>query len=113
MLSLTGTVLLSARAADEKPKYTIKQVIKQAMSKNGLATKVADGKASDADTKKLLEMFKALSAQKPPQGEEESRKEKTGALVSAAEKFTEKMGDVEELKKAANCMECHKGHKKG
>jgi hypothetical protein len=100
-LGLVGMTL----AADEKPKYTIKEVMKEAM-KGGLCAKVAQGKATKEDKEKLKEMFKALTENKPPRGESESWKMKTDALVSAA-----KDDDGKSLKKAANCMACHEVHK--
>ena len=53
-----------------------------------------------------------MAANKPPKGEEESWKAKTGALLSAAKECAEgKEGAGDKLKAAANCMECHKAHK--
>lgn len=98
-------------AADPKPKYAIKDVMKKAM-KGGLCGKVAKGEASDAEKKELVEMFTALSQNKPPQGEAGSWKQKTGALVAgakAAQKGEE--GAADKLKKAANCKACHDVHK--
>jgi hypothetical protein len=59
-------------------------------------------------------MFTALAANKPPKGEEESWKEKTTALLTAAKDVAAgKDGAGDALGKAANCMECHKAHKGG
>jgi hypothetical protein len=111
MLTLVGMAVLTlgmvslSLAADEKPKYTIKEVMKEAM-KGGLCKKVATGKASKEEKDKLLEMFKALTQNKPPKGESDSWKTKTDALVSAANG-----DDGKALGKAANCMACHEVHK--
>ena len=67
----------------EKPKHSIKDVMKTAM-KGGLWKKVGDGQASDAEKKELLALFESLGKNKPPKGEEKSWKEKTEALVNAA-----------------------------
>ena len=95
--------------AEEKPKYTIKQVMKTA-HKGGLLKKVSEGKASDEEKKQLVELYEAMAALKPPKGEESSWKEKTTALVEAAKEAQEGKG-VEKLKAAADCKACHSGHK--
>jgi hypothetical protein len=111
MLTLVGMAVLTlglvslSLAADEKPKYTIKEVMKEAM-KGGLCKKVATGKASKEEKDKLLEMFTALTQNKPPKGEADSWKTKTDALVSAA-----KGDDGKALGKAAMCATCHEVHK--
>ena len=89
----------------EKPKHTIKEVMKKAM-KGGLCAKVAGGKASDEEKKELVELFTSLTKNTPPKGEAASWKEKTSALLEAATK-----GDGAALKTAANCMNCHTEHK--
>lgn len=103
---------LSTQAEDkEKPKHTIKAVMKTCM-KEGLCKKAAEGKASDDEKKTLVEMFEALAAGKPPKGSADSWKEKTSALVAAAKAVAEgKEGSGEKLGAAANCMACHKDHK--
>ena len=107
ILAACGVLCLAfgATAEDEKPKYTIKQVMKTAM-KGGLLKKVASGKASEEEEKTLTEMLVALSKQEPPKGEAESWKKKTEALVKAA-----KDPSHDGLGKAANCGACHKAHK--
>ena len=89
----------------DKEKVTIKVVMQKAM-KGGLCTKVASGKADDAEKKQLVELFEALAKATPPKGEADSWKEKTKALVDAA-----KSADGAALKKAANCAGCHSVHK--
>ena len=108
MLSL-AFLISGNEAGDAKPKYTISEVMKGAMQgKNGLKAKVESGKATDEEKAKLVEMFTALAAQKPPKGEAASWKEKTGALVAAA-----KSGDGKAISAAANCKACHSNHKGG
>jgi hypothetical protein len=98
-------------AEDEKPKYTIKEVMKTCM-KGGLCAKVAKGKASDEEKKQLAEMFVALHGNKPPKGDQTSWDEKTQALVDAAQEVLDgKEGAGKKLQAAANCMNCHKEHK--
>ncbi len=100
------------RAADDaKPKYTIKEVMKQA-HKDGLMKKVAGGQASKEDAAKLLELYKALGANMPPKGDADSWKAKTAAVIQAAQDVVDgKEGAGAKLEKAANCAECHKVHK--
>jgi hypothetical protein len=98
-------------AEEEKPKHTIKAVMKTCM-KEGLCKKVADGKASADEKKQLAELFTALAANKPPKGGADSWKDKTGALVEASKEVVAgKEGAEAKLGKAANCMACHKEHK--
>jgi surface antigen len=104
------TVSLSGSAQDAK-KPTIKEVMQVCM-KGGLCGKVANGNASEEEKKKLAEMFAALHANTPPRGDEASWKEKTKALVDAAnDVLAGKEGATDALKKAANCMGCHSAHK--
>ena len=97
-------------AQDDK-KVAIKEVMKVAM-KGGLCKKVADGKASDEEKKKLAGLFAALHDNKPPKGEQASWDEKTKALVDAANAVLKgEAGGGDKLKAAANCMACHSAHK--
>src|SRR5688572_23727293 len=66
---------------DEKPKHTIKDVMKSAHAKGGLLSKIKDGSATDAEKKKLAELYVALHDNVPPKGSPESWKEKTEPLV--------------------------------
>ncbi|HEV3343929.1 MAG TPA: hypothetical protein VG125_26380 [Pirellulales bacterium] len=98
-------------ADDEKPKYTIKEVMKKA-HKDGLMKKLADGGGTKTDAEELLDLYKAMGKHKAPKGDAESWKTKTKALVDAAQAVVDdKAGARDELKKAANCAECHKAHK--
>ena len=98
-------------ADDEKPKYTIKEVMKKA-HKDGLMKKLADGGGTKADAEELLDLYKAMAMHKAPKGDAESWKAKNKALVDAAQNLVDdKPGARDELKKAANCAECHKAHK--
>src|SRR5882724_535691 len=85
-LAVAGFAGLSAHgAADDKPKYTIEEVMDKAHDKdNSLLGKVIAGKASDDEKKQLLELYVALSKNKPDKGDEKSWKSKTDALVMAA-----------------------------
>jgi hypothetical protein len=108
LLTLAALALmLGDNHAGEKPKYTIKQVMKEA-HKDKLLDKVVDGSATDADKKKLAELYKSLSQNTPKKGEAEAWKTKTVALVEAADKAVK--GDAAaaaSLKKLADCKGCH------
>jgi hypothetical protein len=101
--------LAALRAADETSKYTIKEVMKMAHTGgNSLAKKVTSGKASKADDKKLVELYTALAADMPPQGDGDVWKDKTGALLDAAKAVEDgKDGAAKDLKKAMDCKACH------
>src|SRR5258707_4453474 len=93
-LAVLTLALVSAgvfRAADkEDPKYSVKEVMKMAHtvekgSKDpSLYQKVADGKATKDDKAKLLELYSALPANKPPKGDADAWKKSTTAIVDAA-----------------------------
>jgi len=111
-LALGVVVLGISQAADEeKPKYTIKQVMEKA-HKSKLINKLAEGKGTKEEAKELLEMYQALGANKPPRGEAEGWKKKTMELAAAAQDVVDgKEGAGARLTKAANCAQCHKEHK--
>jgi hypothetical protein len=100
-------------AADDKPKYDIESIMEKAHDKeNGLYQKVLKGKASDAEKKELVELYAELAKNKAPKGDAKSWKQKTEALVAAAKEVADgKPAGVDDLKKAANCANCHKVHK--
>jgi len=106
VVTVTGVAL----AADDEA--TIKKVMKEAMKKGALLTKVNSGKASLKDKEELVVLFKELAKAKPEKGPEADWKKKTTALLSAAEdELKGKSGAIAELKKAANCKACHDVHK--
>lgn len=104
---------LFANAQADKPKFTIEEVMKKAHDGDPkLCGKVASGKASDDEKKLLVELYTALSKNKPPKGDAKSWDEKTKALVEAAKECVkdEKTGGPK-LQKAVNCKGCHSVHK--
>ena len=107
-----GWVAISV-AQDDKPKFTIKEVMKT-NHKSGLMKKAAEGKATEAELKTLVANYEALAANKPPKGDEAAWKEKTAALLAAAKDVAAgKEGAGAALMKAYNCMACHSAHKGG
>lgn len=110
-VALGWTAMSLSSSAQDAKKPTIKEVMQVCM-KGGLCKKVASGQASEDEKKKLAEMFAALHANTPPRGDEASWKEKTKALVDAANAvLAGKEGATAALQKAANCMGCHSAHK--
>jgi hypothetical protein len=113
VLSMAWVSLSSG--ADEK-EIPIKDVMKKAhTAKKGekkLCEKVAGGTATKDEKQQLLDLYTALSKNKPPKGEADSWKEKTDALVAAAKACVADDKDgPDKLKKAVNCKACHEAHK--
>jgi|SRR5579883_6330 len=105
---------LALRAEDEKPKHTIKQIMKLAHGggKNSLASRVVMGNGTDADKKMLVELYSDLGKSTPKKGTPEGWKEKTDAVVKAAKDVEAgKAGAGAALKQAINCAGCHKEYK--
>jgi hypothetical protein len=112
LVALIG-IAFGLGSAQDKAKYTIAEVMKEAHSgKPKLCEKVAGGTASKAEAEKLLELYTALAANKCPKGDAKSWEEKTKALVEAAKACIAdpKTGGAK-LKAAVNCAGCHKAHK--
>lgn len=112
-LAVVSVMVLNLRAADEKPKNSVKEVMEKAhKGKPSLYAKVSGGKGSDDDKKELLALYEDLCKNKPEKGDEKSWKDKTGAMVKAAKGIVD--GDkkaIGALKTAANCKACHDIHK--
>jgi hypothetical protein len=107
----SAAALVRAEDKDEKPKYTIKEVMKKA-HKDGLMKKLAAGDGTKEDAETLVSLYEALGKNKPPKGDAKSWMTKTKTLVEAAKEVLDKKpGAGEKLQKAANCAECHKAHK--
>jgi hypothetical protein len=113
---LAGLAL--SRAADDKPKYSIKEVMQKAHKDDkdnnvvSIFSKIKAGSASDDEKKQLVELYAALGQNKPPKGDADSWKTKTDALLTAAKEVADgKDAGVANLKKAADCGACHSVHK--
>ena len=114
LAAILAVGLSLASAADEqKPKHTIKQVMKKAHTPDGgLLKKIVSGEGTKADAEQLVEFYTALGQNKPPQGDPGSWQEKTGELLEAAKDVVaDKEGSKARLEKAANCKNCHTAHK--
>lgn len=104
--------LLTAGAAD-KPQYTVKEVMKAVhKGDDALAKKVTKGEGTPDDYKKLVVYYIALPLNEAPKGDAASWKEKTTALLLAAQALEAgKPGALDQYKAAVNCKACHSVHK--
>ena len=110
LVAVGGAIAVSQEKDGEVP---IKEVMKKAHTgKPSLLAKVQSGKASDEEKKMLLELYTALSKNKPPKGDEDAFKKRTEAMVEAAQAAVDGKKEAGKLlKKAVNCKECHMNHK--
>jgi hypothetical protein len=101
------------RAADDKPKYTIEEIMEKGhKGKPSLCKKVVEGKASKEEKEQLLELYKALALNKPEKGDLGDWKKRTSAIVAAAKDVVaDKPGANKKLGQAINCKACHNLHK--
>jgi cytochrome c553 len=102
-----------ALSAAQKPKYTIKEVMKAIhKGEDNIGKRVVKGQASKEDIAKMVEYYESLPLNDPPRGERSSWDAKTTALVNAAHDLKAgKAGALAEYKEAANCKACHTAHK--
>lgn len=111
LFALTIVGVGAFQAQDEKPKYTIKEVMKIA-HKDGLLKKVASGKADKEEAEKLVELYVALCQNDPPKGDKEAWVKRCKGIVEAAKNAAaKKKGAAGELGKATNCKACHSEHR--
>jgi hypothetical protein len=98
---------LSLVEAQDKPKYTIKEVMKDA-HKSGLYKKVGEGKATKEEKEKLVELYTSLTQNKPPKGDLEEWKKQTEAMLAAAKgSLKDDKDDQAKLLMIVKCAECH------
>ena len=91
----------------------IESVMKEAFKGDtSLYKKVATGKGTEADAKRLAGYVKTLTTNEPPKGEKASWDKKTGELLAAVEMLAKgnKQGMMA-AQKAGNCKSCHSAHK--
>lgn len=110
VLALAATTGLYAA---DVTKRDISTVMKEAMKGDAsLHKKVATGKGNKADAEKLLDYYKSLVGETPPEGDAASWKEKTEKLVAAAQAVVDGKADATQgLQEAGNCKACHNVHK--
>lgn len=115
--SLTVLALTSSSTGAPKPKYTIKQVMKEAIKgHSALVKKACKGTATPEEVAKMIEYFRAMAECTPPKGDLDSWKQKSGALLEAALKVQKAPQDKAAslaLEHAVECRQCHNPHKPG
>jgi cytochrome c553 len=114
IIAIIGVAALTV-LAEEKPSV-IKDVMKSAnkapKGEDPLCKKVVTGKATDAEKGQLLEYYKKLIGTEPPRGDLADWKQRTEALVAAADSVVKNEPDsTAKLKTALDCKACHKEHK--
>lgn len=101
-------------AADaKKPKYTIKEVMKEVhKGEDNIGKRVANGTASKEDIAKMVAHYESLPLNEPPRGDKESWAAKTSKLVAASKAVQSGAPNAAQLyKDATNCKACHSAHK--
>lgn len=108
MALLVAFAGLSLAGADEdKPKYTIKEVMKEA-HKSGLYKKVAENKADQEEKEKLVDLYTSLPKNEPPKGDKQEWKKQTEAMLKAAKgALKDDKAEAKKLLKLVNCQKCH------
>lgn len=102
-----------ALGATNKPKYTIKEVMKEIhKGDDNIGKRVMKGQASKDDINKMVEYYASLPLNDPPRGDKQDWLAKTTALVKASQELKSGAPSaLEDYKKAANCKACHQAHK--
>jgi hypothetical protein len=107
LLMVLALATNSAGALQEKPKYAIKEVMREA-HKTGLYKKVGEGKASDAEEKQLVEYYTALTQNTPPKGDLKAWRDKTTKMLELAKGVAKDDKEAgAKLVKEVNCKACH------
>ena len=105
--------ITAAFADDDNPiKLAMKFAHKAPKGEKKVSDRILDGTASEEETKKTLELYKAVGDTKPPKGDAAAFKDKMGKLIVATEDVVAKKdGAVGEYKAAVNCKTCHTDHR--
>lgn len=112
--ALVGAAFLASPAmAAEKPKYTIKQIMKDLhKGDDALSKKVAKGEGSKEDLAKFVDYYESLPLQDPPKGDAKEWQVKAKKLLQATKDLQAgKAGALDHFKEAVNCKACHSAHK--
>lgn len=114
IVTLTGAASVHVlTAAEAKPKYTTKEVMKTLhKGQDNIAKHVSQGAGTKEEIEKLVEYYASLPLNEPPKGDKASWSAKSTALLKAAQDL--KAGKPNALagyKQAVNCKACHSAHK--
>jgi hypothetical protein len=114
---LAVMALTSSSTGAPKPKYTIKQVMKDAIKGHtALVKKACKGTATPEELARMVEYFRAMTQCVPPKGDLDSWERKSGALLEAALRVQKAPKDKAAslaLENAVECRQCHNPHKPG
>lgn len=101
------------RAAEAKPKYTTKEVMKALhKGQDNIAKHVSQGAGTKEEINKLVEYYASLPLNEPPKGDKSSWSTKSTALLKAAQDLQAgKPNALAGFKQAVNCKACHSAHK--
>lgn len=113
LAAVAGTTLAAACYAADKPKYTIKEVMKELhKGENAPCKKVAKGEGTKEDLAKFVEYYTAMAQQDPPKGDAKEWHAKATKLLNATKALQAgKPGALDTFKEAINCKSCHSAHK--
>lgn len=110
-LAVAGVFSLTTLRAEGAKEITVKEAMKE-HKKGGLKDKALEGKLTDEEKTKLVELYEGMAKAKPSKGTDESWKKFCDALVEAAKEIKAgKDGALDKYKKAIDCGACHKVHK--
>lgn len=111
---LSLTVLAEdQKPVDKKKPADIHDVMEWShKGKDSIVAHVRDGKGTDEEIELLVIYYNFMTNAKPPEGDMESWKAKTTALVNSINKVKKKdVNALAEYKEAVNCKACHEVHK--
>jgi hypothetical protein len=113
-------VAFLATAADKPPRkgpaLTVNEIMMKAhqpgrTQRKALDQRVTEGKASDAEERRLVELYEALARAQPPSGDLADWKARTGKIVNAARAVVRREdGARGRLSRALDCTGCHNSH---
>lgn len=114
-IAMTAWISEAQEPAVQKPadEMTIVDIMNETNKKPvQLLRTVQTGKANDVEKQRLVDLYKSMANQELPIGSLDDWKERTALLVDAAEKVQRgEDGAIPLLRKASNCIACHKEHK--
>lgn len=122
LLVLISGGTLCAQQSKKKPpppKPASKRPVKDLMDathkdKGHLVFLVRDAESTEADNKKLLEVYKELGTMKPPTGDEKGWQNRINAAVGALQDLVDKKPNaVERVRNVTDCKGCHDAHRVG
>ena len=112
ILAAVGFAPLALSAAN-KPKYTIKEVMKEIhKGDDNIGKRAIKGQASKEDITKMVEYYASLPLNDPPRGDKADWLERTTAMVKASQDLKKgAVGAIEHYKQVTDCKGCHQLHK--